>query len=305
MTRIDDEASGFRRIGVVAKPDPDRLAGELGDLLDWLEEHDREVTLDEEGASLLNRPGLRVEPRDRVPHEVDLVIVLGGDGTLLSVARPAAHAEVPVFGVNYGGMGFLTATPRDELYTALENVLQGRYAITRRMMLRARVDRAEGEDDAGGPDDGNDVRDVLNDAVVNKTSLARIVELETMVDEERVSRFRADGLILSTPTGSTAYSLAAGGPIVLPEVDAILLTPICPHTLTNRPLVLPGSARVSVRVHSSDQDVLLTLDGQEGISLEPLDRVTIERSPHRFRLLHPMRRSYFEVLRTKLHWGGS
>lgn len=283
------------RIGIVAKPARDEVPEGVAELRAWLRERDREVLLDHEAASLLDDEAAAGLPRHRLPQEVDLLVVLGGDGTLLSVARPAAHAGVPVLGVNYGGLGFLTVTPRAELFAALETVLDGSYSVTQRMMLRARVE-ADGRDE-------EIVRDVLNDAVVNKTSLARIIELESRVDGDLVSRFRADGLILATPTGSTAYSLAAGGPIVMPDVDAILLTPISPHTLSNRPLVLPGSATARVEVLSHEQDVVLTLDGQEGIGLDPGDTVVVERSPHRFTLVLPAQHSYFEILRTKLAWG--
>lgn len=290
------EEAPVERLGIVAKPSPESIRDGLSELLDWLRERQVEAVLDEEAAALAGGDASAIcMAREEVPEHADLIVVLGGDGTLLSIARPAAHADVPVLGVNYGGMGFLTVTPKEELFSALDNVLSGTYSLSRRMMLRARVE----SDDP----DRETVHDVLNDAVVNKTSLARIVELETAVDDELVSRFRADGLILSTPTGSTAYSLAAGGPIVLPDVSAILLTPISPHTLTNRPLVLPGSARVRVGLRTPEEDVVLTLDGQEGVELRPGESVVVERSPHRFTLVHPVSRSYFEILRTKLSWG--
>jgi len=222
-------------------------------------------------------------------------VVLGGDGTLLSVARSAAPADTPVLGVNYGKLGFLTSTPRDELYTSLADVLAGECDASRRMMLRARVEGPERET--------GESWDVLNDAVVNKTSLARIVNLEVKVDGNFVSSYRADGLIVSTPTGSTAYSLAVGGPIVMPQMDAVVLSPISPHTLTNRPLVLPGDPRITVTPKDVDTDVVLTLDGQEGVELEPGERVVVEASPHRFTLLQTGPRDHFEVLRTKLNWG--
>jgi len=200
-----------------------------------------------------------------------------------------------VLGVNYGSFGFLTATTGAELIEATGRVLDGDFSCSERHLLRAEV-RAPGP---AAPL----VRDVLNDAVINKTDLARVVELSAAVDGDLVSTFRADGLIVCTTTGSTAYSLAAGGPIVMPEVDAIVLTPICPHTLTNRPLVVPGSAEIEIRQESVGLEVILTLDGQEGIILEPGATVTIRRAPDLLQLLHPLPRSYFEVLRRKLHWG--
>jgi len=282
----------FRRVGIVAKPHNEELGDELRRLIELIEASGARVTLDEEAARLIEGAGV---PREELAAASDLLIVLGGDGTLLSIATDAAKAEVPVFGVNYGGLGFMTATPRDELEPATEAVLRGDYSVSTRQLLRATVD---------GPQRDQPVaRDVLNDAVINKTDLARVVELKATVDGEMVSSFVADGLIVCTTTGSTAYSLAAGGPIVMPEVDAIVLTPISPHTLSNRPLVLPGGATVEIELVSRDQQIILTLDGQEGILLNPDDRVSMERSPHRLQLVRPGERSYFDVLRTKLRWG--
>ena len=291
----------FQTVGLVAKPKHPDLAADLGDLVEYLEETGHDVVCGTEAAELLGEHHDRhnrivTTTRADLPAAVDLVIVLGGDGTLLSVAREAAVAEVPIFGVNFGSMGFLTATPKEELRSALESILAGDYAVSRRLMLRAEV-RA--------PDGQRTVRDVLNDAVINKTDLARIVELRARIDNQYVSNFRADGLIISSATGSTAYSLAAGGPIVMPDVDAILVTPICPHTLTNRPLVIPGSASIDLALASSDQDLILTLDGQEGLPIGPRHNVNVRRSPHHLDLLQPVPRSYFDMLRTKLRWGDS
>ena len=283
----------IRRLGLVAKPKNPSLATELASLVQALLSSGYELFCDQEAAALMNQPLVTVLPRQELPPRVDLVVVLGGDGTLLSVARAAAHAGVPVLGVNYGGMGFLTSTPREKLRDALGRILGGECTLSRRQMLRARVSGS-----------GSTVeRDVLNDAVINKTSLARIVELEASVDGEFVSRFRVDGLIVCSATGSTAYSLAAGGPIVMPDVEAIVLTPICPHTLTNRPVVLPAAAKVDVALRTPDMDVVLTFDGQEGVPLHPGDSVRIERSPLQVALAQPTPRSNFEVLRTKLQWG--
>ncbi len=284
----------FRRVGIVSKPRKRSLAPELRDLIAALSARNVEVTLDVEAASLLGSDSVGVERPD-LARQVDLLVVLGGDGTLLSIARFAAAADVPVLGVNYGGLGFLTSTPRDELIGATESVLDGNYVCSERSMLRAEL---------GGAARSEIVRhDVLNDAVINKTDLARIVELTATVNDDLVSSFASDGLIICTTTGSTAYSLAAGGPIVMPEVDAIVLTPICPHTLTNRPLVLPGDAVIQIRHESRDQEVILTLDGQAGFKLQPGETVTIRRSPRAVRLLQPVPRSYFDILRTKLQWG--
>jgi NAD+ kinase len=285
----------FRRVGIVAKPHTEDLSGELQQLTALLEQSGAAVKLDEEAASLLGTPRTVGVPRAELAAASDLLIVLGGDGTLLSIAPEAARAEVPVFGVNYGGLGFMTATPRDELVPATAAVLRGEYSTSPRQLLRATV--------TGPQRTAAFTRDVLNDAVINKNELARVVELMATVNGEIVSSFVADGLIVCTTTGSTAYSLAAGGPIVMPEVDAIVLTPISPHTLSNRPVVLPGDAKVEIELVSQDLQIILTLDGQEGILLHADDRVAIARSPHVLQLIRPGERSYFDVLRTKLRWG--
>lgn len=284
--------STFKRVGIVAKPQPDPRSVDIDRLVAVIEASGADVALDEEAARMNGGAGT---PRDELASRCDLVIVLGGDGTLLSVAPSAAAADVPVFGVNYGGLGFMTPTPRDELESATRAILSGEFSTSSRRLLRATVT---------GPQRSEDfVRDVLNDAVINKNELARVVELRASVNGEVVSNFVADGLIVCTTTGSTAYSLAAGGPIVTPDVDAIVLTPISPHTLSNRPLVLPGDADVEIELVSTDMQIILTLDGQRGIQLHEDDRVVLQRSPYRLRLLHPGQRSYFDVLRTKLGWG--
>ncbi len=288
----------FQRVGIVAKTHQEDVGPALDRIAAKLVEHGRDVSCDESAADLMHDPPPAVAHSELAGH-VDLIVVLGGDGTLLSVARSAAAAKVPVIGINYGSLGFLTSTVRAESEAAIDDLLAGHYVSTSRMMLRAGVGPADEPD--GGT--ASEIRDVLNDAVVNKTALARIVQLEVTVDGDFVSRYRADGLIAATPTGSTAYSLASGGPIVLPEVEAIVLSPISPHSLANRPLVLPGEARIRVRLLSEDQDIVLTLDGQEGIPVHPGEAVSIERSPYRFELLLTGQRSYFEILRTKLRWG--
>ena len=288
----------FQRVGIVAKTHQEDVGRALDRIAAKLVEHGLGVECDESAADLMHDPPTAVA-RPELAGRVDLIVVLGGDGTLLSVAPSAAAAKVPVIGINYGSLGFLTSTVRAESEAAIDDLLAGHYVSTSRMMLRASVAPAD-EPDGGA---ASEIRDVLNDAVVNKTALARIVQLEVTVDGDFVSRYRADGLIAATPTGSTAYSLASGGPIVLPEVEAIVLSPISPHSLANRPLVLPGEARIRVRLLSEDQDIVLTLDGQEGIPVHPGEAVAIERSPYRFELLLTGQRSYFEILRTKLRWG--
>ncbi len=295
QTNTSDEPNDrvFSRVGLVAKTGQGSIGDEIAHITGWLDKRGVEDLLDETAGELAG-DGIQTSDRVDLPAQVDLLIALGGDGTLLSVARFAAEAGTPVLGINYGNLGFLTLTPREEIYEVLEQVFAGQFTSSSRMMLRASIERA----------DGSVVTwDVLNDAVVNKTSLARIIEYEVAVDDEFVSRYRADGLIVATPTGSTAYSLSAGGPLIMPEMDAVVVCPISPHSLANRSLVLPADAQIEVKLITSDQDIVLTLDGQEGATFDHREVARIERCPHRFELLSAGERAHFEVLRTKLGWG--
>ena len=229
-----------------------------------------------------------------LPPGVEFIIVMGGDGTLLSVARHFGQKGLPILGVNVGGLGFLTEISLDELYPSMEQVLAGRYEVEERMVLTATLFR-------GGAPIWRE--HVLNDAVINKGALARIAELTTWIDAEYLTTYRADGLIIATPTCSTAYTLSAGGPIVYPTLRHIILLPICSHTLSNRPLILPETATVAVTLDEKGQDVYLTLDGQVGQAFLPKDRVEICRAAHHLKLVKSPHRSYFEILRTKLGWG--
>jgi NAD+ kinase len=282
-----------QRIGVVTKPSKPEAEPVLRNLIAWLRERGREVVLDREAAAIVPGagPGL---PRDEVVAWADLVVVLGGDGTILSVARLIGSREVPILGVNLGGLGFLTEITLDELFPTLEAVLRNEFDVSRRLTLTARVLRG-GEPIAS--------YEALNDAVITKTALSRIVDLETHVNGEYVATFRADGLIVSTPTGSTAYCLAAGGPIIYPSLPAVVIIPICPHTLTNRPLVLPDSAVVEIIQGSAGEDVHLTVDGQVGVGLRHRDVVALKRSGRTIALIKSPKLNYFELLRTKLKWG--
>ncbi len=224
----------------------------------------------------------------------DLIVVLGGDGTMLATARIVSGPDVLVLGVNYGGLGYLTEIRIEEMFPALDAILSGEYEIDRREMLEAEHWR-NGQLQAQGR--------VLNDVVINKAALARIIEIEVRLNGLFVNSFRADGLIVSTPTGSTAYNLSAGGPIIFPSMNAVVLTPICPFTLTNRPIVVPDSAEIELKLENQNEGVALTFDGQTGYAMEAQDRVVIRKSETTFNLVQPANRNYFDVLRDKLKWG--
>jgi NAD+ kinase len=231
---------------------------------------------------------------EHVADETDLIIVLGGDGTLLSVARQIKGLDVPILGVNLGGLGFLTEISLEELPEMLPRVMSGSFRTSVRTMLDVTV-RREDEDVFA--------LSFLNDAVITKDALARIIDIETYVDTDYLTTFRGDGLIVSTPTGSTGYSLAAGGPILYPSLEHVVLTPICPHMLTNRPIILPKEASMRARLNSTDERVILTVDGQVGFPLEYLDDVVVRKSEFTVSLISSDSHSYFEVLRNKLKWG--
>jgi NAD+ kinase len=281
------------KVGVVAKPDAAQAADTVRRLVEWLQGRHLTVLLDKETASLVADLPLPHTSRSDLPGQVDVIVVLGGDGTLLSVARAVGDLGVPILGVNLGGLGFLTATTLDEMTAALEALVDGRMIIEERMMLAARVRRSGAA--------GNEFL-ALNDVVIMKSAMSRIIDLRVAVDGELATAYRADGLIISTPTGSTAYSLSAGGPILFPTMDALVLTPIASHTLTNRPIVLPGIQRIEVTL-LTNQDVMLTVDGQVGFGLRERDSVEVARAASRIRLIRFAHKHFFSVLRTKLKWG--
>lgn len=281
----------MKKIGIICKagrPEPPEI---LKELLPRLRKKGFETFLDIETALILKMEGY---PRSQIPSLVDMVIVLGGDGTMLNVARLVCERGIPILGVNLGGLGFITEVQMSELYEEMDKVFSGECLCEERMMLTALIHR-HGEKIAEYT--------VLNDVVINKGALARIIDLETFINKAYVTTFKADGLIVSTPTGSTAYSLSAGGPVLYPTLDSIVLTPICPHNLTNRPIVLPDDVLIEVILKSMSEDVFLTLDGQVGFSLRKDDVVEVKRSPFKTKLLIPVERDYFQVLRTKLKWG--
>jgi len=284
----------IRTVGIIARPRRQDIAVVVPPLISWLRAHDAKVVCDSETGGCIG--GLEAETlrREDLAAHSDLLIVLGGDGTLLSAARQAAARKVPILAVNLGGLGFLTTVSQDELYLILEEIFSNKHRVSERVMLQAEIIR-----------DGTVVRQqiALNDAVLNKAALARIMDLELRIDGEYVTTYKADGLILSTPTGSTAYSLAAGGPIVYPNVAAFIVTPICPHTLTNRPLVIPDSVKLEIDFKAGDDAVFLTLDGQVGIELETGDHIVVKKAAEKLYLVRPAKKTYFQILRSKLKWG--
>jgi NAD+ kinase len=293
MTRIT-------RVGLVAKRHLGAAAGVLAELAGWLEARDIRAVFELETARLAGvPPGRLTSTRDELPTACDLVVVLGGDGTLIGMAGRIADAgvEVPILGVNFGSLGFLTEITLDELFPSLESVLSGSAIIEQRAMLTARTVR----DDRPFAE-----HNVLNDIVITKAALSRIIEMTITVGDDPVTRVRADGLIIATPTGSTAYNMAAGGAIVHPAVDAILLTPIAPHTLTNRPIVIPAGTDVHVRpIMDANDEVYVTFDGQSGFPLQRNDVVSIRRCERPLHVVKSANRTYFDVLRQKLKWGGT
>ena len=283
--------SGSRKIAVVAKRVSEEALETAVELAHWLRRRKLGVAVEE--AILEAHPELQAEAFDR-SQAYDLVVVLGGDGTLLSVARNLADS-IPILGVNMGNLGFLTEVPRSELYPSVMKFLAGDFAVDERVLLDVTLNRDGGEELSYR---------VLNDAVINKSALARIIELVVTVDGHRVATYRSDGLIISTPTGSTAYNLAAGGPILNPRLPVVVVTPICPHTLTLRPIVVPDSESVSIRLETAHEEVYLTLDGQEGTQIERGDRVSLHRSDDVVRLVKTSDRTFYDSLRDKLRWGG-
>jgi NAD+ kinase len=282
----------IRTVGIVSKPGVSAAAMLVPELLDWLEHRGMRLRFDEQTALYARRTdGLA---REKVPEGCELVIVLGGDGTLLSAARAIGRTEVPLFPVNLGGLGFLTAITIDEIYPELERAFRGEHRVGYRRFLHIEVIR--GEDTIAS-------YEALNDAVLTKAAIARMIDLEAFVDDQFVCSYKADGLIIATPTGSTAYSLSAGGPIIYPSVPAICMTPICPHMLTNRPVLVPETSVIRVISQGEDESIFLTIDGQIGTPLRPADVVLCRSSDYSLHLIRPPRMLFFDVLRAKLKWG--
>jgi NAD+ kinase len=282
----------IKTAGIISKPGSKAAEEIVPRLIEWLGGHSIAARIDKETAAYAS--GAKGMPREEVPEGCDLVIVLGGDGTLLSAARAMGRREIPLFPVNVGGLGFLTAITIEELYGELERALRGEHRMAKRKLMTAEVVR-DGKVAAS--------YEALNDAVLAKTDLARMIDLDTHVDDQFVCAYKADGLIISTPTGSTAYSLSAGGPIIFPSVPALCITPICPHMLTNRPVLVPETSVIRVTSRGPDDSVYLTIDGQVGTPVREHDAVVCRSSDHSLLLIRPPRMMFFDVLRQKLKWG--
>ena len=277
----------IKSVGIVVKPNNTDAEATASELSDWLRAR---------GVDLVGEPIFTGKATDltRPTINADMIVVLGGDGTMIATARMVADCDVLVLGINYGGLGYLTDFRIEEMYSAIESILAGDYEVDKRVMLD--VEHCRGSETVGS---GR----VLNDVVINKAALARIIEIEVSLNKLFVNSFRSDGLIVATPTGSTAYNLSAGGPIVYPSMNAVVLTPICPFTLTNRPIVVPDRAEIELKLINGHEGVILTLDGQTGFSMNGGDTVRICKSATTLNLLQPPNRNYFDVLRNKLKWG--
>ncbi len=281
-------AKKIERVGVVIKPHAPNIEKVLGELMEYLERMGIACLLEDVAARKLSlKDGV---PREELPERVDLVVVLGGDGTLLSIAHLAAQKGVPVLGVNLGRLGFLTEVPTDEAFLTLDAFLGGNeQIISPRQMLKA---SCRGKDYY-----------CLNDVIVNKGALARMIQIAIWIDDKEIAALKSDGLIVATPTGSTAYSLSAGGPIVQPYIPAIVLSPICPHTLSFRPMVVSSDSRIRLQLLTAGEEVYLTLDGQRGVLLGKNDIIEIERADFELRLISSPKRNFFDLLKEKLGWG--
>jgi NAD+ kinase len=283
----------MKSAAIISKPSKPELASILPDLLNWFRKHDYKIYLDTETAKYTTDGAEVIARKDVGERHPDFVLVMGGDGTLLSAARAVAHAGVPILAVNLGSLGFLTEVPLGEMYATLEAVDQGHCPLEERSVLECELVRGE---------QSMARHFALNDVVVNKSAISRLVEFDLLVNGTFVFNYRADGVIIATPTGSTAYSLAAGGPILMPSVDAFVVTPVCPHSLTHRPLVVTDLAKIELLVETGAEEAFLSIDGQVGMPLMQGDRIVCRRAEHNVKLMR-VRRTFFDVLRNKLKWG--
>jgi NAD+ kinase len=283
----------IKKVGIIANSSKESAVDYTCRLSEWLIEKGLDVILDQEIAE--KAKAYRGIARKELADLVDIIVVFGGDGTLLVASRSVRGQDVPIVGVNLGGFGFMTVVNLNELFTAMELILAGDYTMSRRMMLDVILEHGQEQ---------TAKHSVLNDVVINRGNLSSMINLETFVDDQYLSTFKADGLIISTPTGSTAYSLSAGGPIVLPDLNSIIINPICPHTLTNRPIMLPPDAVVKVVLWNAEENATATFDGQESVVMKSGDAITVELSNDYLNLVNSPHHNYLEILRTKLGWGG-
>src|SRR5258705_613198 len=286
-------SAAFHTIGIISRPRRSNLEAVAPPLLEWFASRGIRTVYDTDAGGA-TQGAARGLSRREVAEQSQRLLVLGGDGTLLAADRVAAPRGIPILPINIGSLGFLTSFTIEEMYTSLEQVLAGRFSCSERVMLDVELHR-----------DAEIIEHqiVVNEAVINKGALARMIDLQLTIDSDFVCRYRADGLIVATPTGSTAYSLSAGGPIVHPAVESWIITPICPHTLSDRPVVVRDSSSIEVHLSGDPESVLLTLDGQTGIPMQAADVVRMRRAAERLRLIQPAQKSYFEILRSKLKWG--
>ena len=281
----------FKSIGIAGKPHKEDVKQTALALTKWLRDRNIEAVLEDHlGNSLQARP---LQREDLAKH-ADMIIVLGGDGTLLSMARAVGNERVPILGINMGGLGFLTDITLSEMYPLLEKIIKGNYTIRKRMLLKTTITRKNGT---------QRTFQALNDVVINKGALARIIDIKAAINGEYLTTYRSDGLIIATPVGSTGYSLSAGGPIICPGVKGIVITPICPHTLTNRPILIREEDTVALTLLSKEDEVIVTVDGQVGHPIGYEDTVHIAKSENAIAMIVPPGKSYYEILRTKLKWG--
>jgi NAD+ kinase len=293
MPKQVPSAPAIKSVGIVVKRGHAQALALAATLAQWLHARGLEVF-----AEPADAPRSEAQPlaKSELAHRADLIVVLGGDGTLLSVARLVGERQTPILGINLGALGFLTQAAMEEARASLERVLAGNYTVDRRITLEAEVLSTD------GPVRHRAALTALNDVVIHKRQLGRLLELDVLADGQYFCSYRADGLIVATPTGSTAYALSAGGPIIFPTLEVVVLAPICPHTLTNRPVVLPDSCALEIRVQATDHDAMLTADGQEGVSLGARDRVVVRKGKNPVALVRSSH-SYFEIWRNKLRWG--
>ncbi|MGA1845802.1 NAD(+)/NADH kinase [Deferribacter abyssi] len=281
----------MNNIALIAKPHSETSKPVAQKIYTFLKEKNKNILLDKRAAYVLNLPS---NSEEEIKEISELIIVLGGDGTLISAIRLIDNKDTPILGINLGRLGFLTETKVHEAIQILENILQDNYKCEKRMKLHGKI---------LNNDNDNYHMEVLNDIVIHKGALARIIEMDVFINDMFVNTYRSDGLIIATPTGSTAYSLAAGGPIVFPTMDSILITPICPHSLTHRPIIIPDDSVIKIVIKSEDEKIFITFDGQIGKKLEKGDNIIIKKSTNFARLIIPHNRNYFSLLREKLNWG--